>query len=63
MTIQMLGIDIAKNQFQLHGVDHRGKAELKKRLSRDKLAAFVGNLTSCIIVMESCGGANGLVFR
>jgi transposase len=32
MTISILGIDIAKNTFQLHGADNTGKATLKKRL-------------------------------
>ncbi len=45
MTIMMLGIDIAKNHFQLHGADNKGNAVLKKRLSRDKLAAFIANTT------------------
>jgi transposase len=58
MRIKMLGIDIAKNSFQLHGVDSTGKTVLKKRFARDKLAAFAGNLEVCTIVMESCGGAN-----
>ena len=58
MNISLLGIDIAKNVFQLHGVDLAGKAVMKKRISRDKLAAEVANLPSCTIVMESCGGAN-----
>jgi len=58
MTISMLGIDIAKNTFQLHGADNNGKMILTKRLSRGELAAYIANLASCIIVMESCGGAN-----
>lgn len=58
MNIRLLGIDIAKNYFQLHGVDDGGKPVLKKRLARDKLAAFIANLSRCTIVMESCGGAN-----
>ena len=58
MTINMLGIDIAKTTFQLHGADNYGRAVLKKRLSRNRLAAYVANLPPCIIVMESCGGAN-----
>jgi transposase len=56
--MKVLGIDIAKNQFQLHGVDDLGKTVLKKRLSRNKLTTFVSNLAHCLIVMESCGGAN-----
>ena len=58
MNTKVLGIDIAKNTFQLHGVDGPGKAALKKRLSRNQLAAYVANLPECLIVMESCGGAN-----
>jgi transposase len=34
MTISILGIDIAKNTFQLHGADSLGKAVQKKRLAR-----------------------------
>jgi transposase len=58
MTISILGIDIAKNTFQLHGADCTGKAVLKKRLPRHKLAAYAATLPACTIVMESCGGAN-----
>ena len=36
MTLHMLGIDIAKNTFQLHGADSAGKEVLKKRLRHDK---------------------------
>ncbi|WP_442958503.1 hypothetical protein [Photobacterium frigidiphilum] len=43
MIINLLGIDIAKNMFQLHGVDYSGKAVLKKRLSRDKLVQSLYN--------------------
>lgn len=58
MNIELLGIDIAKNVFQLHGVDSKGKAVLKKRITRDKLSAYVANLPACTIVVESCGGSN-----
>ena len=58
MTLHTLGIDIAKNTFQLHGADSAGKKVLKKRLPRLKLAAYIANLPACTIVMESCGGAN-----
>lgn len=36
-NIKVLGIDLAKNVFQLHGTDHRGKCVLSKRLTRTKL--------------------------
>jgi transposase len=58
MNISIVGIDIAKNVFQLHAVDNTGKAVIKKRMSRHKLVGYVANLPRCRIVMESCGGAN-----
>ena len=58
MNINILGIDIAKNVFQLHGVDKSGQAVLKKRLSRDKLLSFIAQLSPCAIVMEACSGSN-----
>ena len=58
MNINLLGIDIAKNIFQLNGVDSYGKSVLKKRITRDELANYIGKLAKCTIIMESCGGAN-----
>lgn len=58
MNISLLGIDIAKDVFQLHGADSLGKKLLKKRISRNELADYIIKLPSCTIVMESCGGAN-----
>jgi transposase len=56
--INVLGIDLAKNVFQLDGVDEKGKTVLQKRLSRMKLAEFSCNLPPCLIGMEACGGAH-----
>lgn len=58
MKISTLGIDIAKNTFQLHGSDRTGNTVLKRRLPRHRLAADVANIPPCTVVMESCGGAN-----
>ena len=57
-VITVLGIDLAKNSFQLHGVDKDGRVVLKKKLSRYKLAAFMANLSPCLIGLEACGGAH-----
>ncbi len=57
-TISVLGIDLAKNVFQLHGTARTGKTVLRKRLPRDQLAVYVAKLPVCRIAMESCGGAN-----
>jgi transposase len=58
MNIKVLGIDIAKNVFELHGVDETGKTILKKRLSRDQLSTFIAKMPVCLIGMEACGGAH-----
>lgn len=58
MNITTLGIDLAKNIFQVHGADNNGKAILKRTLTRSKLPQFIAQLPPCQIVMEACGGAN-----
>lgn len=56
--IKVLRIDLAKNVFQLHGTDSKGKWVLRKRLSREKLIEFVSNLSPCLIGIEACTGAH-----
>lgn len=56
--INTLGIDLAKNDFQLHGVDQLGHCVLKKKVKRHKLPGLIANLKPCTIAMEACGGAN-----
>ena len=56
--IAVLGLDLAKLSFQLHGVDKNGHVVLKKKLSRRKLTAFIVNLPPCLIGLEACGGAH-----
>lgn len=56
--ITILGIDLAKDVFQLHGTDAKGHKVLSKRLRRHKLATYIANLKPCMIGMEACGGAH-----
>jgi transposase len=56
--IKVLGIDLAKNVFQLHGVKAKGKCALKKRLNREKLIEFISQLPPCLVGIEACGGAH-----
>jgi transposase len=58
MDIKALGIDIAKNIFELHGVDASGKTTFKKRVSRDKLPEVIAQLPTCLIGIEACGGSH-----
>jgi transposase len=54
----VLAIDIAKINFQLHGIDASGNIVLRKKLTRNKLIEFIAQLPSCKIVLEACSGAN-----
>ena len=58
MHITTLGIDLAKNVFQLHGVDARGRAVLSRRVKRSQLVEAVASLPPCVIGMEACGSAH-----
>jgi transposase len=53
-----MGLDIAKNVFQLHVVDGNGKSVLRKQLKRDKLLEFFANLLPCLMGLEACSGAH-----
>jgi transposase len=57
MKITTIGIDLAKSLFQVHGVDERGKAVLRKQLKRKDVLSFFANLEPCLIGMEACGSA------
>ena len=58
MKITTVGIDLAKNFFQVHGVDERGHVMLKKQLKRDQMLVYFANLPACLIGMEACSGAH-----
>ena len=58
MKITVLGIDLAKNVFQLHGVDAQGNVGVRQQLTRPKLLPFVAQLAPCRIGMEACQGAH-----
>lgn len=56
--IAVLGIDLGKQAFHVHGVDARGEVILRKKMTRTKLAEFLARLEPCLIGMEACGGAH-----
>jgi transposase len=58
MQVTTIGLDLAKNVFQVHGVDFHGRVVLRKRLSRSRLLEFFANLPRSVIGMEACGGAH-----
>ena len=57
MTIHTLGVDIAKNVFQLHGVNAAGRVVLRRRVMRDSLLQVMAQIEPCIVAVEACTGA------
>jgi len=58
VKITTVGLDLAKNVIQVHGVDERGKTVLKRQLKRDQVASFFANMPACLVGMEACGSAH-----
>lgn len=58
MNIKRIGIDLAKQVFQLHGVDNHEKVVLRKQLSRTKVLLYFQSLAPCLIGMEACGSSH-----
>lgn len=56
--IVTVGLDLAKNVFQAHGAGASGRPVLRKKLRRDQVLAFFGQLRPCVVAMEACGGAH-----
>ena len=54
MQITTIGLDIAKNVFQVHGVDLEENVVVRKRLRRGQVIAFFEALTPCLVGMEAC---------
>lgn len=57
-AITLLGIDLAKEVFELRGVNAKGELVLKKTLRREQLIEFTAQLLPCRIAMEACGGSH-----
>jgi transposase len=51
--VSVLGVDLAKNVFQLHGVDHKGRETLTRRVHREQLLKIIGELAPCLIGIEA----------
>jgi len=58
MKVVTISLDLAKNIFQVHGVDREGHPLLRKRLRRVQVAGFFANLPPCMVGMEACCGAH-----
>ncbi len=60
MQVVRLGLDVAKNVFQVHGVDAEGSAVLKRKIRRNDLLRFFGDLPPCLVELLPNLGDDGL---
>lgn len=58
MKLTRIGLDTAKQVFQVHGVDEHGKVVLQKQLVRARVLEFFANLPQCLVGMEACAGTH-----
>src|SRR5204863_1368172 len=58
MQVTTIGLDIAKNVFQVHGIDAARKVVVRKQLRRSQVLAFFKALPPCLIGMEACATAH-----
>ena len=54
----LIGIDLGKHTFHLHGQDATGREVFHKKFSRPQMMVFFSNLPACTVVMEACAGAH-----
>ncbi len=54
----MIGVDLAKSVFQLHGASMRGEVKFQKKLSRQRFLDFMATHHPAVVVMEACGSAH-----
>lgn len=58
MNASMIGLDVAKSVFQVHGEDERGKIVVQKRLRRSQVERFFARQAPCVVGLEACGSAH-----
>jgi transposase len=57
-VVSIIGLDLAKNVFQLHGARADGSVAFRKKLPRGKLLEFFASAPPCLVAMEACGSAH-----
>jgi transposase len=58
MKITRIGLDLAKDVFQVHGVDRDGRTVVRRRLRRSEVLKYFAAVAPCVVGMEACGGAH-----
>ena len=58
MDVQVIGIDIAKRYFQVHGVSASGTVTIRRKISRDGFLKLLAGLSPCLVGLEAGSGAH-----
>lgn len=58
MKVTTVGVDLAKNVLQVHGVDEHGKKLFNRQLKVEQVMPFFANLPACLVGMEACASAH-----
>ncbi|MEN8742052.1 MAG: IS110 family transposase [Phaeobacter gallaeciensis] len=58
MKDMMIGVDLAKNVFQVHGALRTGEVQFRKKLTRKQFHAFLARQDPCLVIFEACGSAH-----
>jgi transposase len=56
--VMMVGLDLAKNVFQVHGIDAAGHVRVRRQLRRGEVIRFFASLTPCLVGMEACASSH-----
>jgi len=56
--VSIVGVDLAKQVFQVHGAASDGRVLFRKKLSRLQFPKFMATLPPCVVAMEACGTAH-----
>jgi len=62
-AVTLIGIDLGKHSFHVHGQDPHGKALLRMKFNRKQLIEFFAKFQTCAVVMEACAGAHHMARR
>ena len=58
MNDLMIGVDLAKNVFQVHAALRTGAVQFRKKLTRQQFTVFMARQAPCLVIFEACGGAH-----
>ena len=57
-SITVIGLDLAKSVFQVHGINAEGEVVVRRKLSRSRVLAYFNQLEPCLVGMEACATAH-----